>query len=409
MSQWLFICTYQKLQDHSNHIHIVIVNITLLRELDVSVEPEDLADEPEEDTDSSDLLPEEEEILNRTSTEDFLKQPGPEEEEKERKEREATKEHEKRALKMQVENAQTEAVTEQMRRLKEDLKRNAEINKKMAAQLEKTLKTEDIKEIIQNEEFLNEVESSTRHQEFHSGSSKKKEKLQYRNFIHVIKRHQEDEIRFHLKERFKSHSEEYIDAVLIGETILRLYCRAHNLTREAAEEKLLNTGMDFETGSEEEEEPKRKKKEGARKKKQKKAEEKENQLKPGEKKVFKVFKEEESKKKQKEAEEKEKQPKAGEKKVFKFKLENTQEKKRVEEERGKRDKMVSKKQKAKTVKSTIEDRRAEEERRQPRRLEPEQPAQVPLSEGAILGRADAVASVFVDEMLGIRSSRTHNP
>ena len=95
--------------------------------------------------------------------------------------------------------------------------------------------------------------------------------------------------------------------------------------------------------------------------------------------------------------------------MFKFKQENGQKTKTVEEERGKRDKMVSKKQKAKTVKSTIEDRRAEEERRQPRRLEPEQPAQLPLSEGAILGRADAVASVFVDEMLGIRSSRTHNP
>ena len=72
-------------------------------------------------------------------------------------------------------------------------------------------------------------------------------------------------------------------------------------------------------------------------------------------------------------------------------------------------KVVSKKQKAKTVKSTIEGRRAEEERCQPRRLEPEQPANLPLSESAILGRGDAVASVFVDYVLGIRSSKTHNP
>ena len=485
---------YLELSKVSNHIHFVSVNITLSRELGVSFEPEDVADG--EETDSSDLLPEEEEILNNTSTEDFLKRPGPEEQEKEkeekRKEKEAFEEHEKRVQKIQVGTAQTEAETEQMRRFKEDLKRNAEINKKMAAQLEKNLKTEDITEVIQNEGFLDEVEkTSTRHQDFHSNSSKKKEKLQYRNFLHMLTTKQTADIRSHLKKRFKSHSDDYVDGVLMGETILRLYCRVHNLSREAAEEKLLNTGMDVDMDSEEEaaklarEERQRKKKEEERKK------------------VFKVFKEEEMKNKQKKTEEKEKQPKAEEKRVFKFKLENTQKKKTVEEERGKRDKMVSKKQKANTVKSTIEDRRAEEERRQkvekgrledekkkkaeveeekkekeedkrrreeekekmaekissmvkerwaeekrrprrrtetleeergkrekqkaktvtsriedrgaeeercrPRRIESGQPANLPLSESAILGRGDAVASVLVDDMLGIRSSRTHNP
>ena len=321
---------YLELSKVSNHIHFVSVNITLSRELGVSFEPEDVADG--EETDSSDLLPEEEEILNNTSTEDFLKRPGPEEQEKEkeekRKEKEAFEEHEKRVQKIQVGTAQTEAETEQMRRFKEDLKRNAEINKKMAAQLEKNLKTEDITEVIQNEGFLDEVEkTSTRHQDFHSNSSKKKEKLQYKNHFGILTTKQTEDIRIHLKKRFKSHSDDYVDNVLIGETILRLYCRAHNLSREAAEEKLLNTGMDVDIDSEEDatklarEETKRKKKDGARKKKQTKAEEKEKQLKSGQKKVFKVFKEEERKKKQKKAGEKEKQPKAGEKKVFKFNLE----------------------------------------------------------------------------------------
>ena len=76
----------------------------------------------------------------------------------------------------------------------------------------------------------------------------------------------------------------------------------------------------------------------------------------------------------------------------------------LEEERGKREK-----QKAKTVTSPIEDRGTEEERCRPRRIESGQPANLPLSESAILGRGDAVASVLVDDMLGIRTSRTHNP
>ena len=66
---------------------------------------------------------------------------------------------------------------------------------------------------------------------------------------------------------------------------------------------------------------------------------------------------------------------------------------------------------AETIKEMIEDRWAGEKRRQPtpRRLEPEQPALSKMSPSDTLGRADAIGSVLVDDMLGIRSSRTHNP
>ena len=298
------------------------------------------------------MTEEEERIFKNTSTEDFLKRPEPEEQEREREEerneREFLKEHEKRVLKIQVVKAQTEADIERVRRLNEDFKTNVEINKKMASELEASLKTEDIKEIVKNDEFLNEVEkSSTRHQDFHSGSSKRREALQYRNFLHIISQKQAESIRFHLKKRFKLHSDEYREDVLVPETILRLYCRAHNLSRVEAEKKLLFTGMDVEMGSEEEAVQPSREEERKREKEEEKAEK--------QRKARQVN----AKRRKQLAQEKEKPEEKG---VFKFKFKDSDKKEHNKEKEGQIRRAMDKKQNSARKKAEEETRTQEKER-----------------------------------------------
>ena len=325
------------------------------------------------------------------------------------------------SLREQAEAARYEADREKQRRSMEEFYHHKEENTNLGEDFQKNLSFKTISNQDWRTIIRQECESK-RHKVFYEGTPAEKRALSQNNHTHILSIQQIKCIVEQLKRWGSYEDQEYLDQVSIPHSIVAIYANYHKMTYEEANERVSATfvndseGLEAEGESEAEEdatklareETKRKKKDGARKKKQTKAEEKEKQLKSGQKKVFKVFKEEERKKKQKKAGEKEKQPKAAEKKVFKFNLE--EEKKTIEEERAKPEKkVVSKKQKSKTVKSTIEGRRAEEERCQPRRLEPEQPANLPLSESAILGRGDAVASVFVDYVLGIRSSKTHNP
>ena len=256
------------------------------------------------------------------------------------------------SLREQAEAARYEADREKQRRSMEEFYHHKEENTNLGEDFQKNLSFKTISNQDWRTIIRQECESK-RHKVFYEGTPAEKRALSQNNHTHILSIQQIKCIVEQLKRWGSYEDQEYLDQVSIPYSIVAIYANYHKMTYEEAnervsatfvndsegleaegeseaaqlEEKLLNTGMDVDMDSEEDatklarEETKRKKKDGARKKKQTKAEEKEKQLKSGQKKVFKVFKEEERKKKQKKAGEKEKQPKAGEKKVFKFNLE----------------------------------------------------------------------------------------
>ena len=201
--------------------------------------PEDLQDELGE--------------ANDMSVDELLKPPEPEEQEREREEeirfRKQVVEIERNSQISQMKKAQIDAEAEQLRKSTQDFKSQMEENNKARRQFDGSLKQEDIREIL-NAEFFNEVKkTSKRHQDFNSGS-RKYEGLFKRNLAHILSDKKADEVISQLKKKFKSSlgkdADNYIDHVLFPEAVIELYARAFQLSREDAEEKLLNTGADIE-------------------------------------------------------------------------------------------------------------------------------------------------------------------
>ena len=194
------------------------------------------------------------------TTEDLLKRPGSQEQEKEAEHDRFFKAAEKKmeegsryqlgSLRHKAQVAKYQAIEEKDRKSREENNRRREKNEQMRRSFEDNLTREYIVQILnKNSNFLNYVAScSRRHQQYHHGTSSERQGLYNNNFGHIISSLQTTEIIEELKTRW-SLDEDYVERVLLPEVILAIYADYHQMSREEANQQLMTTDLD--QGSEE--------------------------------------------------------------------------------------------------------------------------------------------------------------
>ena len=233
-------CLYGSIE--SFNTRIAIGNVVLLREPATSSEPEDLEEELGKKTD--------------ISIDDLLKPPGPEEEEKEREHeayfKNANRRIEEVGKEVYEDEAQDKAAMELLtasnRKLWEDTKHRQKENENLRRKFEENLQEEDVKELIEKKGWLEDVEKTQRHRDFHSGQIEKYEAL-YNNFTHAVSEKQALQIRKNLQKTLNLKCEDYITRVLIPLIILELFARFYKMSIEEAKKRLLDLGEEEVEGS----------------------------------------------------------------------------------------------------------------------------------------------------------------
>ena len=213
-----------------------------MREPATSSESEDLDKELGKETDSS--------------IDDLLKRPGPEEEEKEREHeayfKNANRRIEEVGKEVYEDEAQDKAAMELLtasnRKSWEETKRRQKENENLRRNFEENIQEEDVKELIEKKGWLEDVEKTQRHQDFHSGQIEKYEAL-YNNFTHAVSEKQALQIRKNLQKTLNLKCEDYITRVLIPLIILELFARFYKMSIEEAKKRLLDLGEEEVEGS----------------------------------------------------------------------------------------------------------------------------------------------------------------
>ena len=141
-----------------------------------------------------------------------------------------------------------ELLTASNRKSWEETKRRQKENENLRRNFEENIQEEDVKELIEKKGWLEDVEKTQRHQDFHSGQIEKYEAL-YNNFTHAVSEKQALQIRKNLQKTLNLKCEDYITRVLIPLIILELFARFYKMSIEEAKKRLLDLGEEEVEGS----------------------------------------------------------------------------------------------------------------------------------------------------------------